>query len=264
MSIVISVQDLSGKLKPIELERLVWSLRYQALYQFNRSPWVEHGYCEAIDDVVLVPSGQSPPPDSWHMELLATSDQEGALGYHEDSAFKKGTEGSKPEKSSDRSSRGARADNPEKPLMKIFVETCEEDGVLVSEVCSHEMLEAAVDPNVMTEEGIRKYLDKDAKQWWIAEVGDPVQEQPYDVGAPEGRPCLVPEAQMANFAYPALFGQEQRRVATSFRADKEEWQDGNAPETNLAPFSLAPGGYMSVAPEDEPGNWTQIWGEAHK
>lgn len=251
----ITVQDLTteGTYTEVELERMVWALRYQALYHYNRSPWVEKGYATACADVKLIARGEKPPAGTWHVELLDTSDQEGALGYHEGEAFKRDTPGTKPEKASGHSSRGRRADNPAVPLAKIFVKTSKEDGVQPSEVASHEILEMLVDPSVMQESTIRKYLDPESKQFYIGEVCDAVQERGYDVGVPEHRPCGFPETIMADFCYPGWWAQEQTRASTTFGEDA-------AIAPRVEAFELAPGGYMSVAPESDPSAWTQIFG----
>lgn len=246
----IYIQDNTtpGTFSEIELERLVWAIRYQGLYQYNRSPWVEHGYdVFAVGDVKLLERGAAVPDGGWLFELLDTSDQPGALGYHEDRSTA----------STKHSTRGLAA-GTEVPLGKIFAKTAKEDGVEPSEVVSHEVLEALVDPWVNDESKIRKYLDTAAKEWWIGEVGDPVQGRGYDVGSPEGRPCGVPEATVADFGYPKLWGQEQTRTACSFTEDTEAWP--GPPNSGLEPFHLAPEGYMSVAPEGDPTNWTQIYG----
>jgi hypothetical protein len=259
--VTITVQDLTtvGTYTQIELERMVWALRYQLLYQFNRSPWVERGYCQPIDDVVLIARGETPPLGTWHAELLDTIDVEGAVAFHEDQAFKKGTAGTAPEKASERSARGFRADAPELPLMKIGVETARDDGAQPSEALSHEALESAVDPRVMNEAAIRKYLGpvrgKRTMQWYIGEICDAVQGRGKDVGAAEGRPCNVPEAIVADFVFPSWFAQEQTRPFTSFCEEA-----GLAPR--VEPFALAEGGYISVAPEAEPSNWSQIFGSS--
>lgn len=216
--IVITVQDLTteGTYSPVELERMVWSIRYQLLYQFNRSPWVERDACPPITDMVLIARDLTPPANTWHAELLNTLDEPGALGYHENQAFKKNTEGTRPEKASTHSSRGFRADAPHLPLMKIGVQISKEDGVQPSEVLSHEALESAVDPNVVNESEIRKYLDPATSQFYIGEICDAVQGRSYDVGQPEKRPCSFPEAIVADFVYLSYFGQPQQREFTTF------------------------------------------------
>jgi hypothetical protein len=245
---LITIQDLTSKgtFAAIELERAVWSLRYQALYHYNRSPWVTRGYADSISDVILVPKGHKLPAGSWHIELLDTSDQPGALGYHEDQAHT----------SSSFSIRGLAA-HSETPLSKVFCKTSREDGIEPTEVASHEMLEMIVDPWVINEDEIRKYLDSNTKQWYIGEVGDPAQGRGYDVGAPEQRPCKVPEAVVADFAYPGWWRVDQKRI---FTTATEEFGLAN----RLEPFALAPGGYMSVAPEANPSEWSQIYGEDRK
>ena len=239
-----------------QLTNLVWSLRYQALFHYNRSPWVERDYSAPVADVRLISPDLTPPSGSWHMELLDTSDQEGALGYHEDQAFDLNSPG--PKKASGRSSRGI-ALHPVSgeliPLAKVFCKTSREDGVQPSEVASHEMLKMLVDPQVVNEAQIRKYLNPATKQWYIGEVADLAQGRGYDVGAAEGRPCGVPEATVADAGYPGWWGQPQTRTPTTMA---EEF--GLAPR--LEPFEIAPGAYMSVAPETEPSNWTQINGQA--
>lgn len=259
---VVYVQDntSAGTFTNLELERMVWCLDYWGRFQYNRSPWVEHDYdVFAVTNLKVLPKGEALPSGGWILELLDTSDQPGALGYHEDKArvSKEGTSGV-------HSIRGIHhhlLSQKEVPLMKVFVKTCNEDGVATSEVCCHEVGEALVDPWVTKENEMLKFLDPATQQWWAGEIGDPVQGRAYDVGAPEGRPCGVPEAMMADIAYPMLFGQAQTRQACSFTEDVKAWEGTTAPNQGLKPFQIAPEGYMSVAPQDEPENWTQIRGE---
>lgn len=248
-SVLITVQDHTspGTFTPTQLFNTVWSLWYQAEFHYNYSPWVERGYSQPAQSVRLIEPNTTPPAGAWHIELLDTSDQPGALGYHEDEAFDANSPGVK--KGSSRSSRGLAAATL-LPLAKVFVKTSREDGVQATEVASHEMLEMLVDPRVVDESQIRKYLNTEKKEWYIAEVGDPVQGEGYDVGEPEGRPTGVPEATVANFAYPAWWKQPQTRVGYDFRG------------TRKAPFEISPAGYMSVAPEANPSQWTQINGSA--
>jgi len=210
-------QTSAGILSPTQLRDIVWGLNYQALYHYGRSPWVEHGYAPPAH-VVQLPTGAKPPVGAWNIILLDTSDQAGALGYHEDEA---GT--------------GI-------PYSDVFVKTARKDGADPAEVASHEMLEMLVDPDVTN---VRKVLNQQAKKFYIVEVGDPVQGCGYDIGAPEGRHCGVT---VADFAFPAWFGMAQTRPDLSFRDSITE------------PFTLAPQGYISVAPEGEPENWSQVFG----
>lgn len=236
-----------------QLADTVWASKYAALYYFNRSPWVEHDYVGAIADVQLLGPHDPIPAGAWVIELLDTSDEPGALGYHEDQAFSKDSHGLK--KSSGRSSRG-KALHPdtgeEIPLAKVFVHTCRQDGVPASEVLTHELFEMTVDPQVVDETLLRVYVNPADGNEYIAEVGDPVQDRAWDVGAPEHRPCGVDEALIADLAYPAWWGQEQTRPYTSL-CEELGLSD------RVGPFEVAPGGYISFRGPD--GEWQQVYGQ---
>jgi len=240
--VTISVQNLADKLvSEQDAEDIVAALDAQAKNDYGGSPWVTDGLATEIQEVLLVEKGASPPPDSWHLEILLNSNQPGALGYHEEQhlVMKGGaaTDGLL-RKASHHSSRGLRGDNPSLPLMKIFAETTKEDKASLAEVCSHEMLEAAVDPTPM--KAPRTATDAAQGRIYIVEVGDPVQECGYDVNGQT----------VADFALPAWFGMPQ-----SEHPDQMSFRSSVA-----GPFQLAPGGYISWAPEDEKSNWRQEQG----
>lgn len=237
---------------PKQLLDTVWSMKYAGLYFHNYGPWVEHGYVGPIADVRLLAEGEVLPAGAWIHEFADASDQPGAIGYHEGQSrtTKKGGSGAHAE-------RGVvlhPATNEETVLMRSFVVTAREDGVYVTEVATHELFEAAVDPFVNNEDEIRVYLNPADGKEYIGEVGDPVQERAFDVGAPEGRPCGVPEAYVSDEAYPAWWGQEQTRSFTSLAEEL-----GQAPR--VEPFELAPGGYMDT--REPGGEWEQEFGSAH-
>lgn len=245
---VAIVDSTSNGFTKDQLDNVVWSLRYQALYHYNRSPWVERGYSAPVKDVVLAKVG-SIPAGAWVVELLDISTEPGALGWHEDvsKASKAGASGL-------HSARG-KAAGTETPLSKVFCATSREDGIEPTEVASHEINEMMVDPWVMSEAEIRVYPNPADGREYIGEVGDPVQGRGYDVGAPEGRPCGVPEAIVADFAYPGWWGQPQLRKAT---AAAEEF----GLSARVEPFKLAPQGYMSIRIPG--GSWEQIFGADKK
>jgi hypothetical protein len=232
------IDGTGGLFTSTELWNIRWAVNYWGKYQFNWSPWVMHGY-----DVFAFGSVGS-GPNSWKVELLTTSDQPGALGYHENAA----------RQSTPHSTRGLAAASG-LPLAKIFVQTAREAGIPPTEVLFHEIAEALVDPWVNEESRVRKYLRN--KFWYIAEVGDPVQGRAYDLGAPYGRTTGI---MVSDFAYPSWWRQKQGRAATSIAADLEIWRGGHPSYPRLEPFELAPEGYMSIAPEHEPENWSQIYG----
>lgn len=234
MNQLVTLQDGTAKgLDPTTLFNWAWALNYQAVYHYGRSPWVERSYSRAAT-VHLLPKGVKVPQGAWNIELLDVSDVEGALGYHEDQFA-----------SSPHSVRALTTTGT--PYSKVFVQTSKEDGIDPCEVASHEMLEMLVDPNVANESDVRKVLNKATKQFYIVEVGDPVQGCGYDVGAPEGHKTGVT---VADFANPGWWEMEQSRPDLSFRKSISE------------PFQLAPQGYMSVQPEAG-GEWTQIYGQDH-
>jgi hypothetical protein len=240
--VTISVQNLAERLVSGQAaEGLVAALDAQAKGDYGGSPWVKDALATEIAEVVLIPKEAPPPPDTWHLEILLNSDQPGALGYHdEEGLVLRGGPGAHGHlrKASHHSSRGLREDNPGLPLMKVFAETAKKDGASLAEVCSHEMLEAAVDPTPMKTP--RTVTDAAQQRIYIVEVGDPVQECGYEI---EGQT-------VADFAFPAWFGiaQHENPAQMSFRSSVAR------------PFELAPGGYISWAPEGEPNDWRQEQG----
>lgn len=253
--VTITIQDLTspGSFTFTQLFDTIWAAKYQAQEQYNRCPWVERGYAQGVLDVVPFGSAAAKQAEAagepvWNIELLDTSDQPGALGYHEDHAHT-----SKAGPSGKHSTRGVAA-GAETPLAKVFVKTSREDNIPATEVLTHELLEMMVDPYVVDESQIRVYTNPANGEEYIGEVGDPAQSRAYDVGAPEKRPCGVVEAQVSDFAYPGWWGQPQSR---KFTTAAEEF--GLA--ARLEPFEVAPGGYMSI--KKPGGEWEQIYGSAH-
>lgn len=237
--VTISVQNLADELvSEQEAEAIVAALDAQAKNDYGNSPWVTDGEGTEIDKVELVAKGDPPPAGTWHLEILLDSDQPGALGYHDEEhqvlEGQKGAVGTL-RKGSKRSSRGLREDESTLPLMKVFAETIDKDGASLAEVCSHEMLEAAVDPKPMKKPKLAR--EPARKRIYIVEVGDPVQQCGYTV---QGQT-------VADFAFPAWFGIAQSGPAEqmSFRSSVTD------------AFELAPGGYISWAPDDGREDWRQ-------
>lgn len=246
-SVTITVQNLSTALTDEEAQAMTAALNIQGTRDWNGSCWVSGGLADSVAKVVFIPKGDPIPADSWHVELLDSSDQEGALGYHEDEAFKKGTPDGKPEKASTHSSRGRRADAPSIPLAKVFCKTTKEDGEQPSEVASHEMLEMLGDPQVINE--LRTVTDPTSKRIYPVEVGDPVQSSGYKIEVTTDAGKF--EVEVANFALPAYFKLPQ--------AEHPKQYDWCSVLTAPVP-AMTPGGYLSYAPEDEPENWQQEFG----
>lgn len=253
-TLVIRDKTSSGVFTGEQLYDTAWSTRYAALYHFNRSPWVEHGYVGPVEDVQVV--GSEPiPQGAWVIELLDTCDQPDALGYHEGQAHT-----SKAGPSGEHSTRGV-AIHPdtgkEIVLAKVGVLTSRQDGAPVTEVLTHEAWEMLVDPYVNNEDEIQVYTNPHDSKEYIVEVGDPVQGRSWDVGSPEGRPCGVPEAQISDFAYPRWWGQEQTRGACCFTDDTAAWLTiPGLP--SVGEWQVAAAGYMSV--RSPGGQWEQVTG----
>lgn len=237
---LITVQDLTtpGTISATDLFNWIWSLNRQGLFHYGRSPWVERGYAPPVLGVRELSRGAVVPAGVFNIELHdALPEAPEALGLHENTVISKmGAAGV-------HSMRVAAAPG-QVPVGKIAVKTSRADGVDPCEVCSHEMLEGLVDPNVATNAEVRKVKGPN-KDFYIVEVGDPVQGCGYPICAPEG---LTGGPTVADFVWPRWYGMPQTRPDMSFRDSVR-----NA-------FEIAPLGYQSIAPENDPENWTQITG----
>jgi hypothetical protein len=221
------------------------AVEQQLLTHFNDSPWVEEGIVAAFGSFSVIEATDPIPAGAWVVEFLDDDpNAPGALGYHEDQVFNNEARAGRPSKASRRSMRGL-ARHPETgaliPLLKILVKTTYDDGEWPSEVFSHEALEALVDPFVTGESTLRRYLNAKVGKWYIGEVCDAVQ----------GRGYYIKGVLVSDFVYPRWFAQPQTRSFTTCASEH-----GTAPE--VAPWEVTSAGYMSVAPQNEPTNWTQI------
>lgn len=224
MSQLITIENQQTVLTPKDVFNLAWAVNYQLVYHYGRSPWVTEGLASAAH-AMLLPAGVKPPAGSWNLILLDTTDQAGALGYHDD---ENGTT---------------------IPYSDVFVKTSVDDGAHPAAVASHEALEMTVDPNV--DDPRVEPNPAEGGKLYIVEVGDPVQGNDYDVGLPEGR---VTGTYVADFAYPAWWGLQQPDALLSFR---------NSVRTpfQIAPqgyISWLPAGSN---PSDPNANWQQTFGE---
>lgn len=221
---LITVENQQTQLGPRDLFNLVWSTNYAVSFYFNRSPWVKDGHA-AAGHVVSLPKGARPPAGAWNLILLDTSDQAGALGYHDDE-----------------SGSGI-------PYSDVFVKTSIEDGEQASVVAVHEAIEMLVDPHVESPwvapnpaEGGRQY---------IVEACDACQGASFDVGAPEGKTTGV---KVADFCYPAWWGLKQTGTKQLTYRDSIK-----------TPFEVGTGGYISWLPAGEDPatsqGWQQIFGD---
>lgn len=254
-AVTITVQNLSTVLTDDEAKAITSALNTQAVAHYNPSCWVTEDNAAPVAQVEFIAKGETIPPDTWHIELLDKSDQEGALGYHEDEAFDNKVDGQeadfagptkKPRKASAHSSRGLRADAPEVPLAKVFCETIKQDGEQSSEVASHEMLEMLVDPQVV--KSLRTVTDRTTQRIYPVEVCDPVQSTPDYTIDVNGVNLLV-----SNFVTPAYFRLPQT-------ANPTQYDYCNVLASPVP--AMTPGGYLSFAPVSDPEGWQQEFGSA--
>jgi hypothetical protein len=223
---LITVENQQTALNAQNLFNLVWAVNYQVLYHYGRSPWVQDGHA-ALGHLVQLPDGAKPPAGAWNLILLDTTDQQGALGYHDD------------------------VTGTNIPYCEVFVKTAIQGGDQPSAVAAHETLEMLVDPFVEGTTGPKAQANPaEGGKLYILEVGDPVQGNDYDVGAPEGRTTGVT---VCDFALPAWWGLNQTGTnALSFR------------ESVTQAFEIAPQGYISWAPAGsnpgDPSVWQQSFG----
>jgi len=204
---LITVEDQSNKLSPRDLFDLVWAINYQVLFHYGRSVWVTSGLAPH-GHLVFLPKGAQPPAGAWNLILMDHSDQQGALGYHED---ENGTA---------------------IPYAEVFVADALSDGSTASAVASHEALEMLVDPNV---ESVRTQPRPDSQQVYIVEVCDAVQGNDYDVGAPEGR---TTGTMVADFCLPAWWTMAPTAGPYSFRESVQApWDLAQQGYISVAPQS---------------------------
>ena len=183
---LITVEDRSTRLSLKDLFNVVWAVNYQVLFHYGRSAWVTSGSSPHAHVVYLQPK-MAPPPGAWNLILMDHSDQQGALGYHQDE-------------------NGTKI-----PYAEVFVVDTIADGSTVSAVASHEALEMLVDPHVSN---VRTQLRPDTQERYIVEVCDAVQGCDYDVGAPEGR---VTGTMVSDFCLPSWWTLQPSSAPYSFR-----------------------------------------------
>lgn len=249
--LIVLRDDTAGGIEPIRLWQWKWCFDRQLKFHYGRSPWVERGYAPPAY-CSLLPRGATVPKGAWPIFLKDVADIEGALGYHETGVF-----ASKVGDSGIHSIRGKSsvdATSGDGPYSEVFVTTTEQDAVDPLEVISHEGNEMLGDPTVQPETAIRKVKGPN-HDFYIVELGDPVQGRGYDVFAPEGKTAGFT---LADIVYPRWFAMDQTRPACSLTEDDEIFP--TPPNSGLQPFEVAPYGYQSVAPESNPSEWTTLRG----
>lgn len=111
--------------------------------------------------VERIAKGAAVPAGAWLLIFADHSDQEGALGYHDDQ-----TDGL--------------------PVMYVFAVDCQSDGVSPSACASHELAESLIDP-------LLARAEIGNGRAWACEVGDPAQPFTYIVDGVEVQDFVYPD-----------------------------------------------------------------------
>jgi len=146
--------------------KLAWVLHYYVQWQLG--PIWKVGA-----EVKLMPADANVPLDAWIIDLLNTSDEPGALGYHDE-------------------------EGNERPFGRVFVETAEQNNLSPSEVLTHEAAEMLGDPHVNL-----SAFDPNSKRLYAVELCDACQGGAYDLAAPYNRPPVG--YTVADFVRPSYF-----------------------------------------------------------
>ncbi len=132
---VIAVTNESTAATDSEVALITAAVAHQVRYHFAPH-WGKSA------SLVAVPKGGKPPSGAWVVHVKDTSDQAGALGYH---------------------------DQEGNPSAYAFALTDKQAGALLSVTISHEVLEMLADPNISRGEQVT------TSEWYALEVGDPVE-----------------------------------------------------------------------------------------
>jgi hypothetical protein len=169
---------------------------------------LEHFYpVWGVDATVRVATAADPArDDEWHFELREVPTIDGALGFH------------------DTTDTGL-------PRLFDFPALDAKDGVSWTVTASHEILEALADP------WLRRGAQDNAGIWWATEVGDPVEQDIYQIDGVD----------LSNFIYPAWQEPPPKADATT-RYDHLGLCKG--------PWEVRDGGYAQKF--DQQKGWVQV------
>lgn len=134
---IIALTNESAVVSDAELDVIARAVYHQCRYHF--SPAWGHN----VPSIVAIPKGSGWPPGDIVVHVKDTSDQPGALGYHDDTSVVEGF---------------------------VFAKTDQQYGALLSVTISHEILELLADPDCQ-----RGEQHPSSGYWYALEVGDPVE-----------------------------------------------------------------------------------------
>jgi hypothetical protein len=163
-AIPVAVINGSSLVTDAQLALVVAALQIQVTRDFAPI-WGVHA------KLTQIPTGQVPPPTSWWLSILDTSDTAGALGYH------------------DITPTGL-------PLGKVFVKTTQDAGDQWSVTASHEILEMLADPEINL--CVFNQSSNSAGRIYAMEVGDPCESDQFGY--------TINGVLVSDFITPAWFG----------------------------------------------------------
>jgi hypothetical protein len=133
-------------------------------------------------NLVFVPSTHQPEPTAWVVQLLDTSDEKGALGYHD-------------------------MTNADLPVAKIFAKDDQKYGLSWTVTLSHEVLEMILDP----------YIDSTVFVQNSETTGDLIALEACDACEDDSFGYKINDVLVSDFVLPAFF--EHNRVPHSTKFD---------------------------------------------
>lgn len=161
----IAVLNESTALTDAEVESYIPAFQTQVSQHFGPI-W------GATAELVFYPKNQAPPGSSWQVVFLDTSDQAGALGYHDLTAANQ-------------------------PLSKIFAGSDKQYGYSSSVTGSHEIMEMLADPGINA-----TYTVEDNQGNLVGLLAREVADAPED----DQYSYEIGGVKVSDFVYPAWFG----------------------------------------------------------
>jgi hypothetical protein len=177
--IPISVINASTVVKDDEVRPVVDALQQQVTHDFFPA-WGVNA------QLTFIPTGTTPPADSWWLSILDDSDQAGALGYH------------------DITPAGL-------PLGKVFAATDLKFGTQWSVTASHELLEMLADPNINLTVFVQN--DQTTGILYAYEVCDACEADQFSY--------KIGNVSVSDFVFPSWFESFRAKDSTQFDQTKQ-------------------------------------------
>jgi hypothetical protein len=213
-----AVVNASTKCTDLEVETMALAVKNQLFYH------VAPAWGKAFMDSVFVPTGGTVPADCYPIYILDNADVAGALGYH--------------------------TEDPGGNIYgRVFAGTVLSapggtvlsGSVSVSACLSHEVMEFFVD------KGCNLWAQYDATHMVAYEVGDPVENDSYNVHATVKG--VTSQVAVSNFVLDAWFDGQQTEPGVRF-----DWMN-----RVTAPLKMTSGGYL-VLMDTTTGQTSQVFG----